>query len=302
MYLARFESGSVFLVTAALGWPEATLPGYTHWAGVLRRFAHVDAGLRVAGGRAAAQVVLILCAEAAALTELQACYDALLGELAHTGLTGARDAAEFDALTGLGSGPHLRVDHEGYHHRGVPLGCDFKLYAAFASDHSEPGATYQVNLKFHQPNPQTERLVLKHLAWLDLEQPFTEPVRTMQRALVERLRRPGWMANEYLAVADPATLAAWIQRIEAHFGQTTGRIGFHDLPLEQGDFSDFLVTAYHLARDSMVGANLPSRGAGLFAAEEVDWLLSNDFVASRTGASFGAAGGAPACGVHQLCV
>ena len=27
MYVARFESGNVFLATAVLGWPAATLPG-----------------------------------------------------------------------------------------------------------------------------------------------------------------------------------------------------------------------------------------------------------------------------------
>lgn len=281
MYVARFESGNVFLATAVLGWPAATLPGRTGWAHVLRRFPRVDAGLRVSSLSNAGRVALILCADAALADDLRGCHDALLNGLANTGLVSAGNAREFDALTAIGATAQLRVNHEGYFHRGVPLGCEFKLYGAFAS-RGDLGATYQLNMKFHQPDVDIERRVLKHLAWLDLEQPFTDPVRAMQRSLVQRLREPGWFANEYLAVDDQSALDGWTQRMNEHFRQTTGRIGFHDLPLEPGDFSDCLVTGYHLARDNTVSVSLPSLGASLFVPDEIDWLLSNEFVAPST--------------------
>ena len=172
----------------------------------------------------------------------------------------------------------MRVNHDGYHHRGLPLACNFRLYTTFTCLSPHQDATYQIHLRVHQPDSEAERRVLKHLAWLDLERPFSNAVRQMQKALVQILRQPGWLADEYLVVQNSRALKQGLAGIREHFVETTGRIGFAEDPVESGDFADWLATGCHSERYATVQASLPGRGARIFDKQEVEWLLSSDFV------------------------
>jgi hypothetical protein len=143
-------------------------------------------------------------------------------------------------------------------------------------------STYQVNLRAHQPDSEIERRALKQLAWLELEKPFSAPVRAMQKMLIQRLRQSGWLADEYLVADDCPDLEAWLAKIREHFSQTTGRIGFPEAPVETGDFTEWLATGCHTERHAEGERSLPSRAASVFSKEELDWMLSADLVLDVT--------------------
>lgn len=274
MYLAGFECGSGAFLSAAIGVAGgATADG--GWAALLDAHPRVDLSLRVSRRRDGSRDVLfLLAADASQGDELKHCQAALVRRFSLQGLLLPADSAAFDRLVGSVPKHQLRVSHDGYHHRGEPLACEFRLHAA---ERPAGECCIQVVLRRHLPNAEIERRVRKHLARLKLERPFTEHVRAMQQALVERLLRPGWIADEYLACSDAVALAAVRAQIERQFAGTGGRVGFAEPPLEEGLFDDWLVTGCHRAREGGAAAHPATQGAALFDAAEVDWLVNHAF-------------------------
>ena len=224
MYLARFEYETLCLRTAAIGFSSSRRDAAHGLARVLAPYPRVDAALRVTASCAATHRLLLLCAPDAYRAELQACHADVLRSLPLADVWLPADGGEFDLLSGVRTRHQLRVNHDGYRHGGLTLGCDFKLYAALGNDLPAASISYQVNLRTHRPNAETERRVLKYLARLDLERPFTDRVRMMQRTLAERLRQPGWVGDEYLAADDPRDLERRLQRMRAFFAETTSKL------------------------------------------------------------------------------
>ncbi len=118
------------------------------------------------------------------------------------------------------------------------------------------------------------------MAWLDCEEPFSQPVREMQRILARRLLQRGWVADEYLVVDTAELLQTWIDLVRTHFNETTGRIGFPEAPLETGNFTDLLGTGCHSQRDVDSRPELPGQAATVFSEEEFSFLMAGDFVPS----------------------
>jgi hypothetical protein len=282
MYFAHFESGQNGFVTAALGWTVKGSLAPQSWSRHLLAQTELDVALRITSDGEQLRAALLLSGDANREKSLRTCCEALLSSAKPSELVIPGDAAQFDALTTSLSTAQMRVNHDCYHHRGVPLACDFRLYTAFASNCGHLPATYQVNLRPHQPDSETERQALKQLAWLELEKPFSAPVRTMQEVLIQRWRHPAWLSDEYLVANDCAELEHWLAKIREHFSQTTGRIGFSEAPLETGDFTDWLATGCHTERYGDGERTLPSRAASVFSKEEFEWLLSADLVLDAT--------------------
>jgi hypothetical protein len=283
MYAAEFESGRGAFVSTALVFDADA--GAGAWARRLRAFPQVDVSLRIGLDAAAPRRLLLLAADAADRAALQACRDALLAALPAGAAAPAADAEAFDALAGALPPWQLRVSHDGYHHAGAPLACEFRLYGA-----PLPAAgCYQVGLRAWQPGAEDERRVRKHLSWLDLDQPFSDPVRAMQRSLVERLLRPGWLAEEAVALDGAAAGSALRAAIAGQFAATGGRIGFAEPPLEGGSFDDWLCTGCLRLREGDGAPPLPALGATLFDDDEVDWLFRRAFVPHPAAGAGGAA-------------
>lgn len=274
-YLAKFANAAGEFFATALAWPAPSAPALpASWWQVLRLHSHVDISLRLSAGTPP-RVVLILTADAA--NTLQTLLNALAMIATINGLEQAIDAAAFDVMTRpTFPASHLRVNHEGYHYNGQPLGCDFRLYATWLGQGLSAGLAYQVTLRSHQPDPEQERRVRKYLAWLKMEQPYTPPVRKMLDILSHRLLTPGWLADEYLLFNDTALGADWQTRIQTHFSETTGRIGFREAPIECGDFSDWLSIGCHTARDGGAPTAVPVQGACMFSEDEVLWLAGQN--------------------------
>lgn len=289
VYLARFDTGTTEFATALLEWPVPDgLLVPRSWSRLLLTERRLDWALRIASGPAAGIAFLMLTGPLGEQETIRALAEALLANEPPPGLSHARDPDEYDARVIRVPGVQLGVNHEGYHYRGVPLACDFRLYAPFASRPGGSDATYQVHFRRHSPGVETRREVRKYVAWLDLEKPFTEPVRAMQRLLAERLLSSGWLASEYLAVDDSAERQAWVKRIETQFAETTGQMGFSAPPLDEGDFSDVLFTGYHPLSDLGYAPHVAVRGAGLMSDEECRLLLGGNY-SVHTGGSPAAA-------------
>lgn len=271
-YLAKFESETGVFYSLAASWPGASrrvLP--SAWWQVLRDCRDVDIALRL-NSDAQPAVVLLLTSDTSA--RLRTVSQQLRAASNMPGLQFAATAEQFDALTDPPlPETQLRVSHEGYHREGKPLGCDFRLFSAWAGNGLPKGVAYQVALRGSPSEPEQQRRVRKYLAWLDVESPYTPPVREMQRILSSRLLDPGWLADEYLIFDDAAQGDQWYQRICDQFTATTGRIGFSEPPVEKGDFSAWLITGCHTARDAEERDAVPVQGAYIFSEEEVDWLL-----------------------------
>lgn len=279
MYLARFVTGEAGFLTAAFQWPApegALVPG--DWRRELLAQTELDLALRVVTEAGSSQALLLLSADVAAEADLGARCDRLLRTHKPSGLVVPSNAAEFDTLTGQVPHFQIRVNHDGYHHNGEPLACDFRLYSVFAARRDTALAAYQVHLRAHRPDAEVERRVRKYIARLDLEMPFTEPVRAMQRALAQRLCRRGWLANEYLFVRDRGSLDRWLNQIRVHFKETTGLIGFPEPPVETGDFSDWLTTGCHPSRGTEVLTSLPCQAASVLSEDESALLFAASFV------------------------
>ncbi len=282
MYLAGYRLDAKEIRSAAIFLPHASLTTTRpSIAAALVRHPDVDVALRISRGPAGSSQLILLTAVEPATAALQTCCRVLLEALGPEGAVMPTSAAEFDARVGFDAAWQARVNHAGYRHRGEVLACDFKLHAGLAGDAGAGAGAmlYQVNLRRHEPTPESERRARKALAWLDLEQPFTDPVRQMQRLLIERLRRPGWLGDEFLAIDRADALSRRIESLEEHFRQTTGRVGFQSLPVECGDFDEALNTG--LTRTRLLGETSPPvvEGAEWFADDELDWLHSGAVLA-----------------------
>lgn len=275
MYLAQFDGGSTRVLTAALGWTVKAGPIIPPaWTPGLLKLANVDFSLRATAKGDTAQAALLFTADGFHERELRATANSLLKIAAPADLIVPQNAAEFDSIVEPVPPSQIRVAHEGYFHGKYPVACDFRLFPVFAG--REPGdeISYQVNLRPYVPDPESERRILKYIAWLDLENPFSEAVRAMQKILVQRVLERAWLADEYLAVLDDALAQRYQRQIREHFAQTTGRIGFPEAPLEAGDFSDYLVTGFHSTRESSPLENLSAMGADAFTRQELESILS----------------------------
>ena len=287
MYLARFAYENIHLLTAAFTWHQEKGPLLPNgWVNALMRQTKFDFALRVETTEGGRKLLLLVNAEASAETDLHDFCSDLLAGGAPPGIGVPSNAEEFDISTGGIPSPQMRVNYQGYHHGGHALACDFRLHPMLAGHCSSVPAFYQIHLRPHRPDKETERRVLKHLAWLDIEQPFSDPVRAMQRMLVGRLCHRGFLACEYLTTPREDDLEAWRDRIGTFFDQTSGKIGFPQAPLETGDFSDFLTVGCHPARFCDGDAELPEWAASVFDDKEVSFLLSSDMCQTpRRGAS-----------------
>lgn len=282
MYLARFADQDTHLLTAAFKWPKPEgplmTPGWTH--ALLRQTKH-DFALRIEASSSGCNLLLLLNTPAAAETDLRGLCDQLQKTDAPPGVIVPSTAQEFDEVTAGMPLPQLRVTHHGYHHGGRALACDFRLYTMFADYRDAAPTFYQVHLRPHLPDRETERRVRKYMAWLDIERPFSEPVRAMQRMLTGRLLQRGFLAGEYLASQDREDLKNWQDRLRTHFDQTTGKIGFPQAPVETGDFTDLLTIGCYPARGEDVTFELPELAATVFGEAEAALLLSSDLGLGR---------------------
>lgn len=283
-YQAKFASESGVFYSIAASWPALgtqLLP--TAWWLLLQETTDIDFALRLSGGGSARMVLLLTANVSCRLRRFSSQLQAA-GNIA--GLQLAENAELFNAMADPPVPENqLRINHEGYHHDGHPLGCDFRLFSSWVGMGLPEGVTYQVALRANQPNAEQERRVRKYHAWLDQEHPFTPPVQEMQRILSNRLLEPGWLVDEYLLFDEPAECAAWQARISGQFNETTGRIGFTEPPIEAGDFSDWLVTGCHSSRDGVIGTEVSVLGANTLARKEIEWLIAQGGAAPTVFAS-----------------
>jgi len=282
MYIARFRGDDGEFLTAAL---KRQSVGGTLVHPDLRRLlqgvTNLDVAIRIACYDNGLHSLLILSADAGLKHKLQNTCNQILQTCALGSFVAAQNADDFDNFVGNLPPFQFRVKHDGYRHAGYPLACDFLLYPLLTGRYGAPPIAYQVHLKSYRPQSETERRVRKYIAWLNIDRPFSERVRSMQRLLAHRLLQAGTMASEFLAVGDRETLDGWLNRIEETFRETTGRSGFQEAPLEVGDFTDWLMTGRHPAStaDSSTG-NIPGEGARLRSSEEIALLLSTQFASS----------------------
>lgn len=281
-YIAQFGTSSSEFYTLALKWPAPPGPMLpTHWWRILRAKTDVDFALRITAEEPPT-VLLFLTAERK--ETLQAIVTTDFSGAAISQLEQPHRAKMFDTMTDLAMlREHIRTHHEGYQRDGQPLACDFRIYSVWAGQGLADGVGYQISLRANPTGPEQKRRVLKYLAWLDLEQPFTEAVREMQKILCRRLLEKTWLADEYLLFRNEAHREAWQERIQTHFSETTGRIGFSEAPLEVGNFSDWLVTGCHTLRDNEIEYSLPVEAAYAFSVDEIAWLSRQNWVAPATG-------------------
>jgi hypothetical protein len=279
MYLARFSNDAGDFLTGAFRWPMAKsgfLP--SPWTKLLLAQTDIDFAVRVDLGTGSAPAFLmLLTAKLEAETKLRELGESLLKSYKPTGLVTPSSSSEFDELTGQIPSWQMRVNYDGYQHDGEPLACDFRLYPMLAGCLDASPMIYQFHLRSYAPDAESERRVRKYLAWLDIKKPFSEPVREMQRMLARRLLHRGSIAAEYLAVPDRESLEKCLTKIQRHFGETTGRIGFTEAPLEAGDFSDALISGRHPDRDATGAPNIPCEGAALYGEQERSLFLATKF-------------------------
>jgi hypothetical protein len=277
-YLAEFDTPAGSLWSSVFRWSparHALLPG-DYWR-VLRQVNDVDVTLRVQGGQRPTVVMILTADSRDSLTTLLASLDDQQGA---TDVMRAASASEYDALVDLQDYRfHLHAQHEGYCSDGKPLGCDFRLYSSWIGQAAFAEVQYQLCLRAHPTGPEQERRVRKYLAWLELEHPFTEPVRELQKLLSSRLLEPTWLADEYLLFNSKQVREEWRERIDTHFAETTGKIGFAASPLESGDFSDLLMIGYHSVRDGIYPMAVPNEAAESFGNDEFAWLVRQTLVA-----------------------
>ncbi len=275
-YLAEFDTPAGNLWVAALRWPlagGALLP--REWWQVLRVAAGIDITLRVRPIPDPVATMLLTSDRRDSVIQLLAALDSQGGV---TPAVRAMDTADFDVFVELRLHTfHLRVLHDGYHRDGLHLACDFNLFSNWIGQAHTDEVQYQICLRAHSVDREQERRVRKYLAWLDLEQPFTEPVRDLQKVLSQRLLEPTWLTDEYLLFKDRQQRAFWQARMSEHFSATTGRIGFEEPPLEAGEYTDYLTIGYHTARDRDGFAAVPCEAASTISNEEVLWLLRQTF-------------------------
>jgi hypothetical protein len=277
-YLAQFGTSSAEFFTAALAWPAPSGPMFpAAWKDTLQSNPDVDIALRV---NAAKQPTVVLTLTSDRRGPLLKSVEALHTSATVPGLSEPRNATEFDALTEVTlPHEHLRLNFEGYHRDGDVLGCDFRLYSVWVGQGLADNVGYQLCLRAHPTGSEQQRRVRKYLAWLELEQPFTSAVRELQQILCRRLLVDSALGDEYLIFPDTQRREAWRERIQTHFAETIGQIGFTEAPLESGDFSDWLATGCHSVRYGEVPSALPVEASYAFSDDEIAWLMRQNVVA-----------------------
>ena len=287
MYFARFETGDGQLLTAAVAWRQegATLLPQA-WRDALLGDVRFDAALRVLNEPSGVSPLLLLSAEGRRERDLAAFCENLFKAPLPAGFDLATDADAFDRLTSRLPPCHLRVDHRGFRHDGQPLACDFRLHPLVCGACGAEPFVYQAHVRAHRPDKETERRVLKYLAWLDVERPFSDSIRAMQRLVAQRLLRNGFRVGEYVAMASEDALVRWRERIDSFFAETTAKIGFPRAPLERGDFSDLLETGCHPERLEE-DPELPELAATVFEELEVAELYGPEFLRAPAAAPGG---------------
>jgi hypothetical protein len=240
------------------------------WWPVLCASTGCDVALRVTAAPETSNLLLLSTDVPGRVLELQ---DALRRCARPAGLELPADPHQFDLWTALPpEAVCLRVQHEGYSRDGQPLGCDYRLYREWVGQDLLAAASYQIVLRRYAPGREEERPVRKQLAWLEIEEPYTPPVRRMQQLLCERLLAPGWFGDESALFAAPAPVRAWQEKIRIHFMETSGRMGFPDPPLAVGNPSDWTAAGCHPQRLCLQTPPLPVQAAQLLADAEVAWL------------------------------
>ena len=286
MYLARFSSPQGDFLTALYRWSGAAkglLPA-TWRNNLLRAPAGIDVSVRLqTGGSAASSMRLLLTTAVETETPLRNLCDRLLRSSPPSPLEFPNNSGDFDRLAGEIPPCQLRVHYEGYQHEGVPLACDFRLYPLIAGCRDAGPISYQFHLRTYQSDPETNRQIRKYLAQLEINRPFSDPVRNMQSLLVRRLLRGGSLAAEHLAFPDAPALERTLANVQTYFAETTGRIGFPEPPIETGDFSDWLFSGRHPTRDRTQPPSIPCEGATLFGEQEVSQLMASRFAAPPDG-------------------
>ena len=275
-YLAEFDTPAGPLWVTARQWSlEGQMFMPSGYWDVLKYATTVDVALRVCDS--SRRAVLILTSNDK--TTLRGLPAQLESARQGTEVLQATDAKSFDAIVSLENrGFHILADQAGFGRNGHALGADFRLYSEWTGQAPEDDIDYQLCLRNHPTNADQERKVKKYLAWLDLEKPFSDAVRELQRILARRLLRPTWLSDEYLLFDSEQVRAQWADRINTHFLETTGKIGFPEAPLDIGDFSDLLELGYHSARDGTDYMSVPTEGAATFDDDEISWLIRQTLV------------------------
>lgn len=282
-YLAEFDAPDGKLWVAAVKWSVKQGPLLdAQWWRILQSSNKIDITLRIETKSDPAVLLLLASDDAESLNNM---IELLNADSNGTNALHAKNSEDFDAFVGLNDYTfHLRAHHDGYYRDNHQLACDFRLYSNWLGRSPADNVIYQVCLRGHPANPEQERRVRKYIAWLDLEQPFSKPVREMQTILSQRLLGSTWLADEYLLFTESSQLVSWQQKINEYFLETTGGIGFTEAPLEAGDFSDMLTIGYHTARDENDLRAVPVEAATAFTDDEIVWLARQRLATDTRGA------------------
>ena len=204
--------------------PEAYWP-------ILRRANNVDISLRVSDSTRSATLILTTSHRDSLLALLPLLEDA--GSV--VSVERAMSADKFDAMVTLDDRRfHLQAQHSGFLRDGHSLGCDFRLYSVWTGQAPEDDIDYQICLRSNPVTSDLERRVRKYLAWLELEEPFTDAVRNLQSLLARRLLEPSWIADEYLLFDSDETRTEWIKRMPGRWASRSGEPALAHLFRRQG--------------------------------------------------------------------
>jgi len=276
MYIARFDTGAETFAAAALGWsPRGPDRMPCAWNRFLIASDAPCSALRVAPSEPhLSSNVLILTSPTKTEKDLHLFVDRLLAADVPHGLVTCVNAADFDRLTAFPHTIQLRTGFDGYQAGAEGLDCKIRLCAVAAPFIQAGDAIYQVHWRPYPCTTENLRAGRKYLARLAAFNPFSDPVREVQRLLAERTLQRGMMTSEFMGFRTQDALRRCTSLLTEHFQDTFGRIGFPDPPLLVGDFSDTLTTGRHPTLDLPRPASVPAVGASLMSFDEVSMLIA----------------------------
>jgi hypothetical protein len=239
--------------------------------------------MRVAGGVAKPHALLFVTSPVELREALHECCGRIVSASQPAGIAAAADGDQYDQWAEDLPPYHLHVDHRGYRYGDRPVACDFRLYPFVGEEVASAPFAYQFHFQAYRPDADAVRGVRKYLAWLDVEQPFSDSVRAMQATLIARLERPGVEVEEFFAADSPAALERLEQTIEHQFTDTTGSLGFPHAPLERDDFSPWMMSGVMPSARLREPSSLPARAAAYMATKDAVQLFSipASYAASR---------------------